>query len=284
MALSIYLSIPSDFSTTNTLRILSIIQSSLYLATLFFILATFTLLSMLFRFADAISRLDGHPSRGSVAEEFLASKATQYGVRPSSTSTVPPRRLRELNYFTTISKLVPRILTLTLAGLVAAGLQLADRLLDRDTLEANIGMSVGSGVCEVLWIGGVTHLFYGEFQIRTLSTEVLEPLDVHATIHAMLPSSTNTQACANLVSKFNVPQPRTTTTQPPAPTSLHRRRATTSCMRARITRRPLRHRARSRPPSLTLQPPPHSLPPPKPPSAMKFILVAGFSSTIVVVA
>ncbi|KAG8917423.1 hypothetical protein FRC00_013643, partial [Tulasnella sp. 408] len=148
---------------------------------------------MLFRFADAISRLDGHPSRGSVAEDFLASKATLYGVRPSSTSTVPPRRLRELNYSTTISKLVPRILILTLVGLVAAGLQLADRLLDRDMLDStHVGTSVGKGVCEVLWIGGLTHLFYGLCKPRPkVQRTPIEADDDHPASSTHLPPSSS---------------------------------------------------------------------------------------------
>ncbi|KIO33391.1 hypothetical protein M407DRAFT_17659 [Tulasnella calospora MUT 4182] len=159
MVLSIYL-FSSNGSTTATLRILSIVQPALYLATLFLTLATFTLLSLLFRSAEAISHPDGN--RGSVAEDFLASNAAKYGVRPTSTSTVPPRILHHLNYSSTISKLVPRILAATLAGLVAAGLQLADRLLDRDLFDTtHIGISIGRGICEVVWIVGVTHLFYG---------------------------------------------------------------------------------------------------------------------------
>ncbi|KAG8946822.1 hypothetical protein FRC04_011369 [Tulasnella sp. 424] len=169
LTLSVYLSIAlsnRDVSTATPIHILSITQPSLLLATLLLTLVTFVLLFALFNVAAAISRPD--QNRGSFAEDFLASKATQYGVRPTSTATFPPPRLlRHLHYSSTIFKIAPRIVAVTLMGLLGAGLQLADQLLDRDMLDVeHIGLSIGRAVCEVVWIGGVVQIFYSLCQPR----------------------------------------------------------------------------------------------------------------------
>ncbi|KAG8946824.1 hypothetical protein FRC04_011371 [Tulasnella sp. 424] len=166
LTLSVYLSFAlsnRDVSTTTRIRILAITQPSLLLATLLLTLVTFALLFALFNVAAAISRPD--QNRGSFAEDFVAFKATQYGVRPTSTATFPPPRLlRHLHYSSTIFKISPRIVAVTLVGLVGAALQLADRLLDRDVLDdAHMGLSIGGAVCEVVWIGGVVQIFTVRF-------------------------------------------------------------------------------------------------------------------------
>ncbi|KAG8950881.1 hypothetical protein FRC04_007113 [Tulasnella sp. 424] len=130
------------------------------------ILVTFVLLFALFNVAAAVSRPD--QNRGNFAEEFLASKATQYGVRPTSTATFPPSRLlRNLHYSSTIFTIGPRIVAATLVVLVGAGIQRDDRLLDWYILDdVHMGQSSGRAVCEVVWIGAVVQIFYGQYQPR----------------------------------------------------------------------------------------------------------------------
>ncbi|KAG8946820.1 hypothetical protein FRC04_011367 [Tulasnella sp. 424] len=123
---------------------------------------TFALLFALFNFAAAISRPD--QNRGSFAEDFLASKATQHSVRPSSTATSP--LLASSVVFTTRLPSSGSLLESSPSrswvwSEPVSNLTLANRRLDRDMLDVvHIGLSIGRAVCEVAWVGRVVQIFY----------------------------------------------------------------------------------------------------------------------------
>ncbi|KAG8972599.1 hypothetical protein FRC05_009709 [Tulasnella sp. 425] len=158
LTLSIYLS----FALSTPLRILSITQPSFLFTTLLLTLVTFALLFALFNFAAAISRPD--QNRGSFAEDFLASKATQHSVRPSSTATSP--LLASSVVFTTRLPSSGSLLESSPSrswvwSEPVSNLTLANRRLDRDMLDVvHIGLSIGRAVCEVAWVGRVVQIFY----------------------------------------------------------------------------------------------------------------------------
>ncbi|KAG9016338.1 hypothetical protein FRB90_003243 [Tulasnella sp. 427] len=158
-ALALYLA-ASNSSTARTHRVLSIIHLSFLLATLLIIALTFTLLSVLFSFADALSHHDPELDHSDSTSGCF--EACNYGARSASIVTFPPpRMLRHIHYSKTISHNVPRILIVTLLGVLGAALRLGNILLNHEILDVtHIGLTIGSALSETLWVAGVVNIFY----------------------------------------------------------------------------------------------------------------------------